>query len=160
MNRAWVLNCLEHIVFIEDEPCVVGSIWDTLTDPNSWFSLLCVSYCHWGWDVHRDPLPTMRMWKKGWEVPAENRVKNIWLSSCCLSLAFLMAHIDKKPTAQPGGHVSRNWKNSLDNILWTGESYQQPRECAWKWTSADPVLRCLQPWLILTATFWEAHWNI
>ena len=54
------------------------------------------------------------MWKKGWEVPAENRVKNIWLSSCCLSLAFLMAHIDKNQLPNQEAMCQ-----GTERILWT-----------------------------------------
>lgn len=65
----------EHKALTEDEVCIVGSIWDAPDDPQLLvFMPLCISL-HWVWVGRRDLLPTMKMWKKWWEVTSGNRVK-------------------------------------------------------------------------------------
>lgn len=77
--------------------------------------------------------------------------KKISLSSCCLSLGLLVAHVDgtqlpcyEMPHQEV--HVSRNWGNFLANSLEIRESCQQPHEWHFKWTSASQALRWLQLW--------------
>lgn len=67
--------------------------------PNSWFSCSCVCPSYWKWNRNSDLFPTMRTWKKCWEITSRNRVgggcEGRRLSSCCrLSLTLFVAQVD------------------------------------------------------------------
>ena len=103
MHLTWDSKCLEHKVLIADVTCVVGSMWDALSDPNSWFSCLVyfpVIKCE------LDIVTPFQQWGSGRNIGKSlqgTEWKEIWLYSCCLSLTLSVAHHHGPPTALPGG---------------------------------------------------------
>ena len=114
MLMTWDSKCLEHKVLIADETYVVGSIWDALTNPNSWFScLVYFSAIDYGLDI----MIPFQQWRSGGNVgKLLQRIewKEIWFYSCCLSLTLSVSH--ESGPQLPHQEAMCQWD---EGILWT-----------------------------------------